>query len=128
MPGRVKRGCSATLPACDGRRDPKREGVAAGPRAPRTFHQTEDLVKPENGMRVLHVLTGIAGVVVCKTFWMNGCVRVTIQPMSTDGKAPDTITHDEAEFEVLDSEPIKLPAHAPTGGGRRDPIGLPNPK
>jgi hypothetical protein len=65
------------------------------------------------GVKARDVVTGFVGVVVARTVWMAGCVRVTLAPsVDKDGKVQDQVTFDEDTVEVLDPEPTKLPRGA----------------
>ena len=65
-------------------------------------------------------ITGLQGIVIGITHWLNGCVRVTLQPQSVrDGKPEDASTFDVEQIEAID-----LPAFAvgpPTGGPMPNP-------
>lgn len=88
------------------------------------------------GQKVRDVITGFEGIAVTRMEWLNGCVRIAVQPpmrrdpddKANGGFVPDSKTFDEEELEVLDETPIKLPnrksAPRQTGGGRQDPPGL----
>jgi hypothetical protein len=80
------------------------------------------------GDRVRDKITGIEGVVIARTEWLYGCLRVSVQPSSTDGKQPDVFTVDDPQLEVLEAGVFTLPAAtAPAGelvrthGDRPDP-------
>jgi len=82
------------------------------------------------GQKARDVITGFTGVAIARTEWLNGCVRVTIQPpLDKDKKHVQSETFDEEQLEVVKSEPIQLPgirqdvvrlsnARARTGGDR----------
>lgn len=47
-------------------------------------------------------VTGFKGICVAVTHWLNGCVRVTLQPkMGKDGKCPDAVTFDEPQLKLV---------------------------
>ena len=83
------------------------------------------------GQKVRDVVTGFVGIADCRMEWLNGCVRVSVQPVArTDKKdgtqyVQDAKSFDEEQLEVVVAEPIALPNHrtrrAQTGGGRPDP-------
>ena len=67
------------------------------------------------GVKAKDKVTGFTGILVARTEWLNGCVRVTLQPpMDKDGKIPESGTFDEPQIEVVGKG---VQAHqAPTGG------------
>lgn len=60
-------------------------------------------------------ITGYKGIVVAKTEWLNGCVRVTLQAQKLDaGKVPQTESFDVEQVEVLKVAEFK--PSTPSGG------------
>lgn len=56
------------------------------------------------GQEVRDRVTGFKGFAVCKTEWLNGCVRWGLQaPIDKDGKFPDTVSVDEQQLEVVNT-------------------------
>jgi hypothetical protein len=54
------------------------------------------------GDRVKDKISGTKGIVVARTEWLYGCVRVSIQPEETkDGKPAESFVIDEAQCEVV---------------------------
>ncbi len=88
------------------------------------------------GQKVRDRITGFEGIVVARTEWMYGCIRITIQPrgLTDDGKPIDSHTFDEPQLEVLADEVIyTIPSNkpdrpVPTGGGRESPSRAPDPE
>ena len=92
----------------------------------------------ELGQRVRDTVSGFQGICINRTEWLNGCVRIGIQPEETrDGKALDSSVFDEEQVEVVDAatrhtdvrrrlamtntgEPSPLVASERTGGDRPD--------
>lgn len=80
------------------------------------------------GSKVRDIYSGFEGFVLCRTVWVNGCVRVGVQPVGTDEKTggPKEIhSIDEGQLEVLAAGPSDTPKE--TGGGkepgrRKDPL------
>lgn len=72
-------------------------------------------------------VTGFVGMVVAETKWMNGCVRLSLQPqkLDKDGKPLDTQSFDIEQLVLVKA--TKKPEHKPAGGPmpsparRRDP-------
>jgi hypothetical protein len=86
--------------------------------------------KIELGDHVKHSITGFDGVVVCITKWLNGCVRLGVQPkkLTKEGKIRDVETIDEAELSIVKKAAVPppekdpggpTPAAVPMGGVRR---------
>jgi len=67
-------------------------------------------------------ISGFKGIVCCISTWLNGCVRVTLEPekLSKDGKALDNGTFDEHQLKVIRRRVMPTPATAP-GGPRPEP-------
>ena len=80
------------------------------------------------GVVVRDVITGFTGVVIGRTEYLNGCVRVGVQPrkLDKDGKVKEIEWIDERQVEVLAAtfrgQPIE-----PTGGPQPRPSDLPRP-
>ncbi|MBL0233212.1 MAG: hypothetical protein IPQ08_06065 [Chitinophagaceae bacterium] len=61
-------------------------------------------------------VTGLKGIAVARTEWLNGCNRITIQPLlGKDGKVPDTYTFDEPQLVVIKKQKVKK-GKSNTGG------------
>lgn len=87
------------------------------------------------GDRAKDTITGCTGIVVAKTYWLNGCVRITIQPETLkDGTPIPNETFDQQQVKVLELSAFKAQeqtvdaADAPVapragrpGGPRNDP-------
>jgi hypothetical protein len=84
------------------------------------------------GDTVHDTITGFEGVVVCRSEWLNGCVRLTVQPRKLhEGKPIDSQTFDVEQLEPV--EPAlrwKTPnqVRAATGGDRETIRRAPDPK
>lgn len=95
-----------------------------GPPPQKAENTMQTTTKINLGDRVKDKITGFYGIVVAITHWLNGCVRVSIQPekLEKDGKIPDSQAFDEAQLVV-----VKRAAVAPHGqvthpaGPRPDP-------
>lgn len=71
------------------------------------------------GDEVQDCVTGLKGIVIAKTFWLNGCERILIQAkMDKDGKVPDSYQIDEPQLKVVKKSVIKL--GSPDVGGPID--------
>lgn len=73
----------------------------------------------ELGDKVVDTVTDFKGIVVCITYWLNGCRRIGIQSKDRkDGLPVDIFTADEHQVEL-----IQASSHNPdrgTGGPRDD--------
>lgn len=67
-------------------------------------------------------VTGFTGIVVCRTEWLNGCWRTTLQPrgVTADGKTYPSETFDEFQLEVVEPRRFALGSKE-TGGPRPEP-------
>jgi hypothetical protein len=69
------------------------------------------------GDRVEDRVTGIKGIVVAVTFWLNGCQRLVIQPPADkDNKLVDAITVDVEQVALVKKHVIEVAEKVPTGG------------
>lgn len=60
---------------------------------------------PQLGDRVKDPITGVAGIVVCLTTWLHGCIRVGVQPEEAkDGKPVDAVYFDQSQLVILERE------------------------
>lgn len=76
---------------------------------------------------VRDTISGFEGVAVAATEWLNGCVRILIQPKKLhDGKPVESQTFDVEQLKVL--KRANAEALAPTGGDRPWAVQRPNAK
>lgn len=69
-------------------------------------------------------VSGFTGIVVARCEWLNGCVRLTIQPpVGKDGKLPDSGTFDEDSLFVLKTKAVADKVKT-TGGSQNDKMAL----
>lgn len=68
------------------------------------------------GDEVKDRVTGFRGIAIGITEWLNGCIRITIQPQKLDkGKPVETQCFDWEQLEVV--QPLRIARKtAPTGG------------
>ena len=60
------------------------------------------MTKIKLGQVVRDKISGNEGTAIARTEWLNGCVRITIQPEGTkDGCPFDNFTVDEPQIEVV---------------------------
>lgn len=60
------------------------------------------------GDKVKDRISGLTGIVIARTEWMYGCVRLTVQPQEMkDGKPVDVQAIDEPQLELLEARAIK---------------------
>ena len=74
------------------------------------------------GDTVKDEITGFTGVVICKSTWLNGCVRLMVQrtKLDKDGKPVPAESFDVEQLVLVKA--AKGPAHAPAGGPMPDPV------
>lgn len=85
------------------------------------------MVKIKLGQKVRDTISGNEGTVVAITTWLNGCVRMCIQPEGTkDGIPFSTFVIDEPQLEVVDKK--TAPKARPKHGLRADPGRVPDPQ
>ena len=76
------------------------------------------------GMKVRDTVSGFEGIVTAITEWLNGCVRVSVQPrVDKDGKMPDNVTFDVEQLVEIDVKICKKKIDVKlekTGGDRPD--------
>lgn len=47
-------------------------------------------------------ISGFTGVIIAKTYWLNGCVRLTVSPKELKDGAPiESHSFDEAQLELV---------------------------
>lgn len=73
-------------------------------------------------------ITGFTGVLVAKTIWLHGCVRLTLQPqtLNKDGKVIESDTFDEQRVVLV--KKVKAAGTVDTGGPRPAPTRERTPK
>lgn len=72
------------------------------------------------GDRAKDNISGFTGIVVALTEWLNGCLRITIQPQALhDGKPIPSECFDAEQIEAVSAEP-EIAASA-TGGPKPAP-------
>ena len=58
------------------------------------------------GLTVKDKITNLQGVVICETFWLNGCVRVGVQPRELlEGKIQDRYDFDIEQVDLVPGAP-----------------------
>ena len=83
------------------------------------------------GDKVRDLVTGCEGIVICRTEYLNGCIRVGVTPSTLkDGVPHETLYFDEPQLEIVESEKIRVHGQLltdddskpkKTGGPRPDP-------
>ena len=77
----------------------------------------------ELGVQVKDQVTGLTGIAVARTCWLNGCVRITIQPViDKEGKDTPSICVDEIQCMVVGDGVVGMLA-APTPAAAAAPAG-----
>lgn len=78
------------------------------------------MAKIKLGQVVRDKISGNEGTAVARTEWLNGCVRISIQPEGTkDGNPYEAFVVDEPQLEVVRA--TAAPEAAPAHGDRDDP-------
>lgn len=81
----------------------------------------------KNGDLVKDTITGLTGIAIARTEWLNGCVRITIQPQELkDGHPVDPATIDVQQCEVVEEGTFFKGKDAPAAEGK--PPGGPFPE
>ncbi len=68
------------------------------------------------GEKYRDTITGFEGVATSRCEYLYGCVRVTLEGVSVDGKAPEELCFDEQRLVTLTGA---LPKATATSGGAR---------
>lgn len=69
-------------------------------------------------------ISGLQGIVICRSVWLYNCVRIVVQPEKMhDGRPVESCTFDEDQLTVLQAGKLavtieKETIKAPTGGNR----------
>lgn len=64
--------------------------------------------KFQNGDEVKDSVTGLKGIIVVTSVWLNGCIRYSVQPQELkDGKPVEASSFDENELILVKSSKIK---------------------
>jgi len=72
------------------------------------------------GDKVKDSITGFTGIVIAEHKYLNGCVRVSIQPEDVrEGKPIEACAFDVEQITLI--EPKKHPTLTPTGGPEKTP-------
>jgi len=68
------------------------------------------------GEKVKDKITGLEGVIVVRSEWLYGCIRLGIQPMELkDAKPADIVEYDEAQLEPVAVSKKPKPRGGPSG-------------
>jgi hypothetical protein len=81
------------------------------------------------GSKVKDSITGVTGIAIARTEWLNGCARISIQPQELkDGKPVEVTCVDEPQIEVIEPDnPATKGRRTDTGGPQNDPQPRPSP-
>ena len=72
-------------------------------------------------------ITDLKGTAVCKAVWLNGCVRIAVQPKTLkDGSLIEFQWVDETQLEFVVRKPT--PKRKPSGGPQSDPHRIIGPR
>lgn len=71
----------------------------------------------ELGRKVRCQITGAVGIAVARTISLNGCERITVQPLvGKDGKYPDAVWIDDFALEYVGKDKITVTEQHDRGG------------
>lgn len=60
------------------------------------------------GQEVEDIVSGLTGIAIARTEWLNGCTRICVQPkLDKDGKFVDSMDFDEPQLKVINENPLK---------------------
>jgi len=78
------------------------------------------------GDKVKDRIIGLEGIVVARTDWLNGCIRMLVQPQELkDGKPVETSSFDIEELILIQADAVSLkPEEKRTNGPMPDVGGL----
>lgn len=81
-------------------------------------------MKPEHekfmGARVKDTVTGASGIVTCVSYYLNGCVRVMVEPpIDKDSKRPDAFYLDYQQVVIEQENATGDRVKSRTGGPQR---------
>ena len=72
------------------------------------------------GDKVRDTVTGLEGTVIARHEYLNGCVRLSVQPKEVkDGKPVDSSAFDIEQLELVETVPLRVVAR--TGGPHDEP-------
>jgi len=75
------------------------------------------------GTKVKDKITGLTGIVVARTEFINGCVQYEVQPHAKkDGTVPEALGIDEQTLDIITKKKLKIkPKKKPPGGRMSKP-------
>lgn len=79
----------------------------------------------ELGKLVKDKVSGFQGIAICRSVFLNGCIRISVQPpLDKDGKFVDERWFDEAQIELV-GDGVSVEKTQSTGGpvNSRPPVG-----
>jgi hypothetical protein len=75
-------------------------------------------MKIKLGSEVRDLVTGLTGIAIGRTEWINGCARIIVQPkVDKDSKLPDGVNVDEPQLEVIGEGEYKRTSETAETGG-----------
>lgn len=73
------------------------------------------------GTKVRDKVTGVTGIAIARTEWLNGCARIVVQPQEVkDGKPVESTCVDEPQIEVVDDDHVLTKGRVTNTGGPKD--------
>ena len=86
-------------------------------------------IRVNPGDRAKDIISGYEGIAICRSEWIYGCVRVSLQAEEVkDGKPVEAFTFDEAQLKLVKAQAIKSTPTAieAPAGDRPNPIRRPD--
>lgn len=77
----------------------------------------------ELGDRVKDPISGFEGIAHAQTTWLNGCIRIAVQPekLDKDGKVPEDRYFDQSQLRVLKKR-VQIPVQLTVSEVKPEPV------
>jgi len=77
----------------------------------------EEVKRVVLGKKYEDTVSSFTGIAVCRSDWLHGCVRISLQPpVDKDGKMPTTEAFDEAQLVLVENTNLRHAPDEPIGG------------
>ncbi len=74
------------------------------------------------GDKVKDSITGLTGIAVARSTYLNGCDHIAIQGMAKDGKVPDMVWFDEPQIVLVKAKVKVVRRNKNIGGPKPAPV------
>lgn len=89
------------------KKQPPRRVMRLAPKSPPRFTGNEEHM--ERGDLIKDKVSGMKGIVIAETWWLQGCRRLTIQPQGMYKDRPyDAHSYDEGQCEMVKKKVVKF--------------------